>query len=66
MGEVMGKSLTQMVTEAGFKIKADTGTDRKGTLNIVTIERDGKRTRRTARQYDEALEACAIARGLMV
>lgn len=57
-------TLTQKVIQAGFKIKADTGTDRKGPLNIVTISKDGKRTRRTARKYEEALEACAKARGL--
>ncbi len=60
----MSESLTQKVTASGFKIKADTGVDRKGTLNIVTISRDGKRTRRTARKYEEALEACAKVRGL--
>ena len=61
----MEKSLTQIVTEAGFKIKADSGVDRIGSLNIVTISRDGRRTKRTARKYDEALAACALARGLL-
>lgn len=60
----MAKSLTQQVTEAGFKIKTDSDVDRIGPLNIVTISRDGKRTRRKARKYEEALEACAKARGL--
>ena len=53
------------VTEAGFTIKTESGMDRIGPLNIVTISRDGKRTRRKTRRYEEALEACARARGLM-
>jgi hypothetical protein len=56
--------LTQKVIHAGFKIRTDSENDRIGPLNIVTISRDGKRTRRKARKYDEALEACAKARGL--
>ena len=58
--------LTQMVIQAGFKIRAESGTDRIGTLNIVTISKDGKRTCRKARRYEDALEACAKARGLAV
>ncbi len=61
----MSKSLTQKVTEAGFTIRTGHDVDRIGSLNIVTISREGKRTRRTARKYEEALEACARARGLM-
>ena len=57
-------TLTQKVIQAGFKIKTDTGTDRIGSLNFVTISKDGIRTLRKARKYDEALEACAKARGL--
>jgi hypothetical protein len=61
----MSKSLTQIVTEAGFTIKTETAMDRIGPLNIVTISRDGKRTRRKTRRYEEALEACARARGIL-
>lgn len=60
----MKKSLTQLVKDAGFKINAKIRTDRIGIINVVTIEKDKKKTRRTSRKYDEALEACAVARGL--
>jgi hypothetical protein len=59
------ESLTQIVTQAGFSIKTDHECDRIGPLNIVTISRDGKRTRRKARGYEEALMAAASARGVL-
>lgn len=62
--ERKAKSLTQIVTESGFSIKTDHECDRIGPLNIVTISLDGKRTRRKARGYEEALMAAATARGV--
>ena len=56
-------SLTQRLREAGFEIKAEPYTDHMGIANMVIISRDGKRTQRRARKYEEALAKCAEARG---
>lgn len=61
----MSEELTLLVNRAGFKIVVDVQNDRIGPFNIVTISKGGKRTRRKARKYAEALYACAVARDVI-
>lgn len=62
----MALSLTQKMQEAGFRIIWDSYVDRVGTANKVTVVKDGKRTVRKARKYDEALALCAEKFGIKV
>lgn len=56
--------LEKRMADAGYRITVRTDNDRMGTYNIVTVSREKKRTRRSARKYADALAQCAEAVGV--
>jgi len=57
-------TLTQRMRADGFDISTKRETDRLGTCHVVTVMKDGRKTTRRGRKYDDALIACAEARGI--